>query len=145
MPNLWQTLSSLPHDESERWARGLRPDAVWRAERQIGASVRETLLQTEEQNPPRWIMDVGCLVDDHFFPQWVKVCCTDVNWHCFLMLLLCCCFSSANVGFQPQQFDQEEQRAGKPHGEVDPDVPTCGGKAGFKLLIWYWLDFSDLF
>lgn len=39
-------------------------------------------------------------------------------------------FSSANVGFQPQQFDQEEQRAGKPHGEVDPDVPTCGGKAG---------------
>ncbi len=60
------------------------------------------------------------------FPQRVQRCWYDMN-----RLLLF--FSAAHVGFKPQQSDQEEQRAGEPDGQADPDVSACGGKAFITL------------
>lgn len=55
-----------------------------------------------------------------------------MNWHFFSAVVV---FSAAHVGFQPQQSDQEEQRAGEPDGQADPDVSTCGGKASAAFII----------
>lgn len=78
-------------------------------------------------------MDAGRLVDYSL----IEINCAALMWSDVSKVHLCCCFiiSSANVGFQPQQFDQEEQRAGKPDGKVDPDLSACWGKARNDVFI----------
>lgn len=78
-------------------------------------------------------LNYGCRIFDRWcsfavFLQWVRLCRYDMNR---LVLF----FSAAHVGFQPQQSDQEEQRAGEPDGQADPDVSTCGGKASAAFII----------
>ena len=38
-------------------------------------------------------------------------------------------FATASPGFQPEQSDQEEQRAGVADGEADPDLSTRRGQS----------------
>lgn len=38
-------------------------------------------------------------------------------------------FATASPGLQPEQFNQEKQRAGVAHGETDPDLSTCRGQS----------------
>lgn len=49
---------------------------------------------------------------------------------------LCCLlsvFATASPGLQPEQFDQEEQRAGVAYGETDPDLSTCRGQSQWSF------------
>lgn len=42
-----------------------------------------------------------------------------------LFILVCL---TANSGEQPDQFGEEEQRAGEPNGKTDPDLSAGGGE-----------------
>lgn len=78
-------------------------------------------------------MEVGYLVDDSVLLfSLSELNCADMIWTGIFSVVV---FSAAHVGFQPQQSDQEEQRAGEPDGQADPDVSTCGGKASAAFII----------
>lgn len=44
-------------------------------------------------------------------------------------LLLVCLPATASAGLQPEQFNQEKQRAGVTHGKADPDLSTSRGES----------------
>lgn len=64
-----------------------------------------------------------------FFKGFQKTCRIVVSYVFLCPTRAICVFPTASPGFQPEQFNQEEQRAGVVNGETDPDVSTRRGES----------------